>query len=207
MLFTFNGNKPRKINYNGQQVRNVKYNGVTVWQYIDFLLTNSSRLNLPHTVNADYQIECTFNAVSYKNNGSILGNSFSGNYSSNHFHLTMYNNRWYVSVGNSESNFSSGSFTDKHTIIFNKDNGIWFDGVKVLNYTPTNWGHNLTLGWRDGTVYTSFKLYEYKITSNSTGQVIAHYIPTLIESTGKAGLYDVVSGNTLSWDNASVGND
>lgn len=181
--------------------------GAEVIDYDYAQFTEGGKITLPFTLNADYKISVTFQAPTYKNDNSVIGNTNGASYS----HLTIYSNRYYSSGGSGEVNFA-GDVYAKHTFVTNNNGHNTLDGTDVTNYTPTtNSGINLVLAGRQssGQNYRG-KIYEYIIESISTGEELIHLKPAKIQVSGvtlKQGLLDTVSGDMYETSGMSLGND
>lgn len=150
--------------------------------YKNYIKFNGKGIILPWTIDSDHRVETVFYTTSYSNLSSIIGNT-SGK---NPTHLTMYNNKYYTSNGNSETNFGSWS-AGEHTYISNNGNNhSEFDGVEVIDYTPTTWSNiKYTLGCReaiDGKAYFGY-IKSYKIYSVSTGKLLHDLKPARVFDT------------------------
>ena len=94
------------------------------------LNTNGNSLTLDLTLNSDYDILLEFTITGVQHDKAVLGNDKDGGY----LHLTMFNNRWYISNGSGETNFSA-TITGTHTVRFNASGG-YFDNSRKTAYTP-----------------------------------------------------------------------
>lgn len=171
--------------------------------FYDYILFNSASMDLPFTLNSDYKITVEFNEMAYRNDEHIIGNTQSSVY----IHLTPYNNRWFTSIGTSETSFGGYQFNEKHTFVSNVNGKNTMDGVEVTNYTPyTNYNIRYTIGSRPGGTYQG-RIYSYKIESISTGRVLLNLKPALINN--QSVLYDKVSRTIIPFTTGSgtVGND
>lgn len=180
---------------------------ISIVEY-DWINLNGMYFTVPTTVNADYKITVVFDVQGYTSAVAIIGNSVGGQYS----HLTMYNNMWFTSNGSGETSF--GSITDvigKHTFVTNLDGGNWLDGTKVTGYNPTTYNASLYINNRAGAlVGTNWRLYEYKIESLATGDVLYDYTPFGIMKGDRlmvGGLYENVGNTYIPITNAIIGND
>lgn len=179
---------PSVINFGNKSGGNVR---VDIYDNLTFNNTNPG--TLPYTINSDYEIFVDFTIPTYYSNMPIIGNSSNAN----SVHLTQYSNKYYTSNGSSESNFSA-TLTGRHTFINNHNNINLFDGVKVSEYTPiTSSSVSLTVGSRRDLnrygYYLRGSIHEYKITSISTGKIIADYKPA--KAFDFIGLYDPINNS------------
>lgn len=187
-----------------------KGSALTEVEYYDYALFNGTDyIKLNSTVNSDYQIKCIFDIPTYIHNMGVFGTDAN---QSNYLHLTQWNNVWYASTGSSEQQFSK-SLTGKHTFINNINNANTFDGDTITTYTPTTKNdYYLTVGTSQGTQtnYLQGKIYEYTITSISTGNVIMNLVPAKIKVGGiiiSEGLYDTIEKKIYSSSAITIGND
>ena len=164
---------------------------VTIYDNLTF--NNANPGTLPYTLNADYEIFVDFTVPTYYKNMPIIGNSLNANT----VHLTEFSNKYYTGNGSGEANFTA-TLTGRHIFINNHNNKNLFDGVEVTDYTPTtNSSVSLTVGSRGDLVRWSYYLrgsiHEYKITSISTGNIIADYKPAKVYDF--TGLYDRINNS------------
>lgn len=170
-------------------------------EYLQFYGTSPGQIiGLPYTVSSDYEIEVDFEVTETSSNNSVIGNSNGYNKP----HLTVYNNKWYTSTGGNDLNFGNSSMlTGRHTVVINKNgNSVLFDEQVVLSNLSSNSYQDVYL-WVGGRYSSSpgytlakAKIYEYKITSISTGNVICDLKPAEIKKNNNAvinGLYDVIN--------------
>ena len=142
-------------------------------------------MTTPFNINSDYTVEVTFDAT-YVSPSSVYGNLSSPSYS----HLTMYSNNWYMSDGSSEVqpvSYTSG----KHTFTSNDNGSNLMDSVVVSSYTPTSQSIPYVIGNRVSSGYYEGKLYEFKLTSISTGDIVYNLLPA--KKGNRLGLYDMIS--------------
>lgn len=175
----------------------------TITIYDNLTFNNEKPGTLPYTIDSDYEIFVDFTIPTYYSNMPIIGNSSNAN----SVHLTQYSNKYYTSNGSSESNFSA-TLTGRHTFINNHNNKNLFDDVEVSNYTPvTSSSISLTVGSRQDLnrygYYLRGSIHEYKITSISTGKIIADYKPAKVLD--HIGLYDRIN-NSFAECGSSVSN-
>ena len=166
----------------------------TVVRYASF--NGSGYITLPYTVSADYKITVDYYIPKYVDNMAIIG-STSGSLNSTYSpHLTLFSNKYYTGAGTSEANFV-GSTVGRHNVIINTNNKVIFDGIEVANYTPVDGTNVLTIGFRD-IAPNKFvgKIYEYKIESISTGDIICHIKP--IKYQGELVFRDIINGINYS---------
>lgn len=156
---------------------------VEIYDYAEF--DGTGFLTTPYDINADYTLEVIFDA-DYIQTMSIVGNSMGAGYA----HLTIYNNYWYASAGTSE--VILGSYTSgKHTFISNLGGKNILDNTEVSSYTPTDISTPYLIGNRVGSGYYIGKLYEFKLTSINTGNIVYDVVPA--KKGNQIGLYDVIS--------------
>ena len=113
--------------------------------------------------NSSYRIEVAFYADSYVNDGHIVGQSYSS--SGTAFHLTTYNNRWFIG-GTNEASFGVDSDCPLYgeMIVYSAKTGsVSMNGVvKSTNFTmPTRTADTYKLNTRGGSISTTGK-YKYK---------------------------------------------
>ena len=144
------------------------------------------------------------------------------------FTYTFYinsNSNWAYGFKNGSGNWvntQEPADTDVHTLAFNVNNGIYnFDSdetIRIAGSTRTNTSpYNMFImtQTRDGLVpaagipKSKIKIYSFSVYENSI--LIYNFIPCIEESTGKAGLYDTITGtfydNDGSGDDFVVGNE
>lgn len=163
----------------------------TVVRYASF--NGSGYITLPYTVSADYKITVDYYVPKYVDNMAIIGNTVSGDYT----HLTLFSSRYYTTTGSAETNFA-GNTVGRHTFINNVNNHNSLDSEDVTSYTPTdNSNATLTIGYRYGAPNNFVgKIYEYKIESISTGDIICHIKPTKYQ--GELVFRDIINGINYS---------
>lgn len=163
----------------------------TVVRYASF--NGSGYITLPYTVSADYKITVDYYVPKYVDNMAIIGNTVSGDYT----HLTLFSSRYYTTTGSAETNFA-GNTVGRHTFINNVNNHNSLDSEDVTSYTPTdNSNATLTIGYRYGAPYKFVgRIYEYKIESISTGDIICHIKPTKYQ--GELVFRDIINGINYS---------
>lgn len=163
----------------------------TVVRYASF--NGSGYITLPYTVSADYKITVDYYIPKYVDNMAIIGNTVSGDYT----HLTLFSSRYYTTTGSAETNFA-GNTVGRHTFINNVNNHNSLDSEDVTSYTPTdNSNATLTIGYRYGAPYKfAGRIYEYKIESISTGDIICDIKP--IKYQGELVFRDIINGINYS---------
>lgn len=145
----------------------------------------SAFIELPFTLDADYEITVDFDALSYINDQSVIGTSVSVN----RVFLTQYSNAWYTNNGSVTS--FSGATTGRHIFAVKVD-GLYFDGEKKLNYTPiTDTNARLYLSGRASGQNFRGKIYSYKIEKISDGTLVSNLKPK--KAYGLSFLFDEVS--------------
>ncbi len=170
---------------------------VELYDYAEF--NGGGYITTPFNVSSDYTIEVTFEA-NYTQTMSIFGTSANTRYPQ----LTIYNNNWYTGIGTSESMF--GSYTSgKHTFINNTNNENTLDGSKVTNYTPSSVANPYLVGFRLQSGNYIGKIYEFKITSISTGDILYDLVPA--KKGNDEGMYDKVSDTFTKYTFITVGNE
>lgn len=179
------------------------------YEYCNF--TGAGYIVLSQKINTDYKITVDFNIPAYKHNMGLIGHN---NNDDNYLHVTQYtsgSDKWYMSIGSSETSFTNKSLTGRHTIVINDGTGHnTFDGDNVTSYTPINVNYNLTIGTSQGTQTSRLigQIYSYKIESIANQTVIADLIPrkvTYNNQTIAEGFYDKISGNYYSCNGCTVG--
>lgn len=139
----------------------------------------------PFNIDADHQVEVTFQ-TEYFSPSSVYGNIASASYS----HLTIYQNTYYTSIGDGETSF--GTFSNaKHTFKSNVNGKNVMDDVEVTNYTPSSHSTPYVIGYRINSGYFKGKLYNFKIKSINTENVLYDLVPAVKDSV--AGLYDRIT--------------
>lgn len=179
--------------------------GSATLEMCDYAEFNGTRITLPFTISADYTVEVDFDADVYFDNQYVIGNTSGASL----LHLTQYGGRWYCSGGSGETNFAKAT-TGRHTFKCNYNNKNWFDGEEVTNYTPTTDSATLLIGGRGSEGNYQGKIYNYKITSISTGDTLLDLKPAKLIMAGvivKEGLYDSVSQKFIENSLVTVGND
>lgn len=133
-------------------------------------------------IKATDMIECAFDYETYNNDESVFGNS-DPTHANLYVHLTLYNNKYFCGWNGAEASFGTteSQSTGKHTIVYNKNNKILFDGEEVPDITLDLKDRNntYTLGCRmksSSNVYQG-KIYYFKITNKETNEVIHNLVP------------------------------
>ena len=133
-------------------------------------------------IRATDMIECAFDYETYNNDESVFGNS-DPTHANLYVHLTLYNNKYFCGWSEAEASFGTTEpqSTGKHTIVYNKNNKILFDGEEVPDITLELKDRNntYTLGCRmksSSNVYQG-KIYYFKITNKETNEVIHNLVP------------------------------
>ena len=133
-------------------------------------------------IRATDMIECAFDYETYNNDESVFGNS-DPTHANLYVHFTLYNNKYFCGWNGAEASFGTTEpqSTGKHTIVYNKNNKILFDGEEVPNITLDLKDRNntYTLGCRmksSSNVYQG-KIYYFKITNKETNEVIHNLVP------------------------------
>lgn len=162
------------------------------------MTTNGNALTLDLTLNSDYDILLDFTVTGVQHDKAVLGNNKDGGY----LHLTMFNNRWYISNGTGETNFSE-TITGRHIVRFNAS-GAYFDDSKKTNYTPrTDNTAKIMLSGKMSSGYSvNCLIHHFKISSYSTGDILYDYYPTLED--GVVGLYDIVNNTFIPYPGATL---
>lgn len=162
------------------------------------LNTNGNVLTLDLTLNSDYDIELDFTVTGVQHDKAIIGNTANGGY----LHLTMFNNLWYISNGNGETNFSA-TITGRHTVMFNAS-GAYFDTSWKSAYTPrTDNTAKIMLSGKVSSGYSAnCMIHHFMISSFSTGEVLYDYYPTLRD--GVVGLYNIVNNTFIPYPGATL---
>lgn len=173
-------------------------------EYANF--TNAGYIALPFTLNSDYILEVDYEATVNRNNNSVIGMS-DGN--TDKIHLTQWNNQWAHGTGTGETFYSDAQgMTSRHTYQCNYNGHNYLDNTEMSTYTPSSastvYYHIGSRG--TGNLYTG-KIYSYKLTSISTGDVITHLKPMKLMAGKvilKEGLYDLVSGKFYSCNGMTI---
>ena len=156
---------------------------------------NGHGIRLPFSINSDYKITVVFNQQSYTSAENIIGNAREfDDGDPSYSQLTIYNNKYYSSIGSSEDYFGTWS-SGEHTYVNNNGNNHnEFDGVEVQSYTPKDLSsYFYTIGIRGaGSITIVSYIKSYKIESISTGDIICELVPCLFDGT-VACLYDKVN--------------
>ena len=159
-------------------------NGNTTDTYDYAYFDGSGYYETPFKVDTDHEYEITFEAI-YDDTMAVIGTYAGANY----FHLTIYNNYWYVGTNSGEVSPSAYT-TGKHT--FKTDSShTYLDDTQFTSYTPAVVNNYITIGARENTYLYKGKFYEFKIKSISTGNVLYDLVPGMRGTT--KGLYDLVS--------------
>lgn len=182
--------------------------GSIVAKINDFMFLQNSGIKTNILVGENDKIEVEFDYVDYNNDECVFATNKSAA-GSETIHLTLYSNKYYSGNGSSEFSFGSAT-TGKHIYIFNdENNNCLFDGEIVnSNFSISNVGYYYLLGSRGTTsknVYNG-KIYRFKVTDKSTGNVKADLIPITYEDKiivvdsqqyekKKSVLFDKISGD------------
>lgn len=180
---------------------------IVIEQYDFANFTAQGKIVLPFKVDADYKITVTFQSPTYKNDNSIIGNTKNNQLS----HCTQWSNRYYVSTGNGQADFSA-DLTAKHTYVTNDNGHNLLDDSVVSNYTPTTASDTyLVLAGRQSADQNfQGKIYEYILESINTGDELMHLAPRKIKAKGAVlaqGLLDLISGEFYTTNGVTLGND
>lgn len=159
-------------------------NGNTTDIYDYAYFDGSGYYETPFKVDTDHEYEIIFEA-NYDATMAVIGTYAGANY----FHLTIYNNYWYVGTNSGEVHPSTYT-TGKHT--FKTDSShTYLDDTQFTSYIPAVVNNYITIGARENTYLYKGKFYEFKIKSISTGNVLYDLVPGMRGTT--KGLYDLIS--------------
>lgn len=178
---------------------------------IDYILFDGTADSVLDTgiPNGDNIFSITFDINGTGNKG-IFG--LSGSYPKAYIHLQSKGNDTYsTSTGSSQATFS-GSTTGKHTFVANTNGHNTFDGEEVTTFAFSSVSGNYRIGryYNNSTsYYFDGKIYEVKITSVSTSDVLLCLRPVQYEEDGtvKYGFYDTVSKTLVTKTGWTGGND
>lgn len=176
----------------------------------DYINLMRNHIITPFKVDSDYKVSLVFNNFGFINNAIIFGNGNTTN-GSKYMHLTMYNHKWYSSNGSAEINFGNSDTTGKHTFEIG-GTAVKFDDSNVSTYTATDLNNYLWIGWRGNTQtsYDNVGIYEFKIESINTGNILMDLKPWVLKRNGNdcaIGLLDEVSGKIWTGLTATYGYD
>ena len=185
--------------------------GAVLEEY-DYAYLNGYSFELPMALDWDHKVEVTFKGDAYSNLMAIAGNNDS-NIAYARFNVIYYNNTIY----GISTVLTTTDFTGKHTYIYNDNARDYFDGTDVgasrfeppapsssckyqIGYSKNGSSSNLYKG----------RIYNFKITSNTTGEVLLDLIPARLVVCGavlKAGLFERISGAFYENAKITLGND
>ena len=190
-------------------------NGFMDLEFYDYsAFDGNGRIQLPFTINADYTITVVYDTT-FINGQGIIGNTSGNAYCSlTHFYKGNDNpHEWLMAsygYGNGAIAKGLGAAAGKHKFVNNLDNKSFLDDQISYGYTPTTNGGYLIVGGCQNNSNFNGKIYEYKIESISTGNVICHLKPGKVYYNGvlrKVGLIDVINFDFYSGSFLTVGND
>ena len=164
--------------------------GITVYEYGQF--SGSAAYDTGIQIDGDHKIEIVFSTDSYVSGMPIFGTTDdSETYRYSYPHTIEWDNKFYYGRGS-----GSGTITytaGKHDFIFNDNGENILDGTVESTYTPVSSTYNYRLGRRESSSSYIFngKLYEFKISSNTTGELLHHLVAA--KRLGTVGFYDMVT--------------
>ena len=173
---------------NNSNYRIVDYLQFTGTQYIDTGIIPSN-----HTTEVKFDMD----SYSIENLFGTTGNKY-------YFFMT-YSNQWHY--GGNNANYYGGAVTAGiHTLIYNdNDNNVILDGSEIGSNISITGSTNLLIGRRsDVNENLNGKIYYFKITDKSTGNLVRYMVPVVQKSTVTAGMYDVI--NDIFYGNSGTGN-
>ena len=179
----------------------------TFVDYIKFDGTANSALTLDIALSSDHTVSVTFDYALTASQKPVYATTSgtAGNYS----HLMYQTNGGYeTSTGSNKTTFDKPK-NGKHTFISNQNQKNYFDGEVVTNYSPTTKTYKYTIGFGWSNVYYAGKIYEFRITSISTGDDVIWLVPVSYNDSGttKYGFYDKVSKTLITKLGWTGGND
>lgn len=189
-----------KIYLNGES-----YGGGAEIEFYDYVYTDGNGGNVIITdiySSQNKEIYVDFQADGYSNNKCVLGNYGAG--------ITFYQNKLYLGDYNVVNGFSAWS--DRHTAIINNINHKnCLDGVEMFDTNSNTWDNRqlVCMGRTDTSTAFIGKIFEYKITDNSTSTILMHLKPAALKLENYIvvhGLYDVVNKVWYKGTNLTVGN-
>lgn len=153
---------------------------------------------------ANLQVETSIEVGSTQQDTSVFGSYLksTGNSLGSFFHLTPYNNKWYVGGNNAEGNFGSYSpvVGTKYDILFNNaDRQVIINDMSLTFPVPITGYTNTTLtiskrGSSNNARYGRFKYFYFKIYDKNTEKYIREFIPCYRKSDNKPGMYELIEG-------------
>ncbi|MBR2241011.1 MAG: InlB B-repeat-containing protein, partial [Clostridia bacterium] len=158
-----------------QEVEYIRFTGD---QYID-----------TGVVPTNHTTEVKFDFEEYVNGEHLFGTSSGSNY----YHFTAYRNRYSWGINGSQGDAGSWT-TGAHTLIYN-ESSVMLDDTKLGNVSNPTSSTNLLIGDRGSRVsLLQGKIYYFKITDRTTGDVVRDFVPCYRKSDGEIGLYDIING-------------
>ena len=177
--------------------------GVTIYEYGKF--SGAYAFNTDISVDGDHKIEIVFSTESYTQGRPIFGTTYDDEtYRYSYPHIIEWDNKFFYGCGNGSSTtpYSIG----KHDFIFNDQGSIIIDGVTASStYTPVTTSYYYRLGRRESSSSYIFdgKLYDFKLTSNSTGELLHHLVAA--KKFGVIGFYDMVTQGFTAFNGMTPG--
>ena len=138
----------------------------------------------------DHMVEGKFYDPAYKNDEHWFGTSNNGNY----FHFTTYSNKYYWGLNNNQAN--AGSWTaGEHTVIYNEGSthAVKLDGTTLGSGADIWSSTQIFIGRRDSSSNFEGRVYYFKITNKTTGELVRDLVPAKHKSNGTIGFFDRVS--------------
>lgn len=192
---TSNGTYTPPANVDGYNQIIVNVELQPILEFLDdsyFEMTDTS-ITTNISLNADYNYSYDFYMTSWRQDGSILGNTGGGGY----IQWTPYSNYWYYSNGSNEYRDGElGDYVGHHNISYN--DYVVFDNNNISAYgRPTYSGIYVVIGYRANasTNYKSF-FNRFKVINKNTEEVICDYRIARFKIGSyviKEGIYDTVS--------------
>ena len=142
-----------------------------------------------------------FDFESYLSDEHLFGTAVSNSHY--YYSFTTYDNKYYWGMNGNNTSASSWT-TGNHTLIFNDSNSnVILDETIIGSSTNTTSTANLLIGRRGTSTTLSGKIYYFKITDKSTGNLVRYFVPAVRNTDSVAGMYDIV--NDLFYTNAGTG--
>ncbi len=196
--YTFLGwwlsNSDTKINDNNlpEAYREVEYIQLTGTQYVDTGIIPSN-----HKIEAKFDFETLETEFLFGTTTGIYYYSF----------LNSNNEYWWGTYGPSGGQINNGtSSSGIHTLVYNgSNNSIVLDETTLGQGTELSSLSNILIGAQNtnGQFSLAGKIYYFKITDKSTGQLVRNMIPCHRKSDNVIGLYDTV--NNVFYTNDGTG--
>ena len=161
------------------------------YQELDYIQLNTGSYINTGIIPNNHTAEVIFDFDTYKSDEVLFGT----NHNYNYYHFTAYSNMYYW--GNGHDGHGGTWSTGKHHLIYNSgsNNEVILDDTLLDSGNTITSSSNLYIGKRDGNAIFSGKIYYFKITDKSTGNVVRELIPCYRKSDNEVGLYDVANQN------------